>query len=123
MVQGRAIAAACAAGVISLSFALTPETLPHITICPMMRFFGLPCPSCGMTRGFIAIAHGRFGEAWTFNPFSFVFFALAIAFVLGPFWRPGLLAGTRARVAVASVVALLSAMWIWDLYRIFAMVA
>jgi uncharacterized protein DUF2752 len=106
----RAIAAASLV-VLAASFLLTPDTLPPFTICPMMRFFDVPCPGCGLTRAFIAIAHGRFEDAWSLNPFSYLFFVLALALA----WRPRWI----ARAPRAWAAGLLAAtMWIWDVARI-----
>ena len=35
----------------------------QITICPIQRFFNIPCFGCGLTRGMIAILHFDFIEA------------------------------------------------------------
>ena len=32
----------------------------QITLCPLQRFFGIPCLGCGLTRGMIAILHFDF---------------------------------------------------------------
>ncbi|MDE0939967.1 MAG: DUF2752 domain-containing protein, partial [Pirellulales bacterium] len=37
-------------------------------ICAWRNFFGIECPGCGLTRCFIAIAHGDWSRAWQFNP-------------------------------------------------------
>ena len=36
--------------------------------CPAIALFGLPCPSCGMTRAFAALAQFDLGAALKFNP-------------------------------------------------------
>lgn len=41
--------------------------------CTFKLLTGLDCPGCGSQRAFHAILHGRWAEAWGFNPF--VFFA------------------------------------------------
>lgn len=40
--------------------------------CVFHRLTGLHCPSCGMTRATAAALHGRFGEAWRFNPLGMI---------------------------------------------------
>lgn len=47
--------------------------------CSSQTIFGIDCPSCGLTRAFIAISQGRFGDAWKLNRISFLMYA----FVLG----------------------------------------
>jgi hypothetical protein len=43
--------------------------------CPILYFTGVPCPSCGMTRAFLAIAQGDFSGAIAFHLFSPLIFA------------------------------------------------
>jgi hypothetical protein len=47
--------------------------------CSSKLIFGIDCPSCGLTRAFIAISQGRFQDAWQLNRISFLMYA----FVLG----------------------------------------
>ena len=44
--------------------------------CTFLRFTGIPCPGCGLTRSFISIGHGDFVGAWRFNPAGLFFFAV-----------------------------------------------
>ena len=47
------------AGGVLLSVAILPlDRIPY-TICTFRRLTGYPCPSCGLTRGFVALAHGQ----------------------------------------------------------------
>jgi hypothetical protein len=49
-------------------------------VCPVRHWTGIPCPTCGMTRSFIAIAKGDLTEAVTqhlFGPILFAVFLLA----------------------------------------------
>jgi len=50
-----------------------PET------CFLRRFTGLACPGCGLTRCFIAIAHGDLPAAWSFNPAGLWLFVIIAA--------------------------------------------
>lgn len=46
-------------GVVLLAVALLRlDRIPY-TICTFLRLTGYPCPSCGLTRSFIAMAHGQ----------------------------------------------------------------
>jgi len=47
------------AGGVLLAAALLPLNPFPITICVFLRITGYPCPSCGLTRGFVAMAHGQ----------------------------------------------------------------
>ncbi len=81
-VQLRVIMMAMAAVVMLMSFAMnvvgaTAVYLPGMEIplpesCGSRLAFGVDCPACGMTRAFISISHGRFYDAWRFNPASFL---------------------------------------------------
>ena len=51
-------------------------------VCPFRRLVGLDCPFCGLTRSFVALAHGDAGAAFRFHPAGPVLFAaLAIGLV------------------------------------------
>lgn len=75
---------AFAAVALALSFFYAPESLPAIEVCTFRGLTGLPCPGCGLTRGFCAAAHGRFAQATAFHPFSLSLFGLALVLLAGP---------------------------------------
>ena len=50
--------AVLALGVLLAAALLPLDRIPY-TICTFLRLTGYPCPSCGLTRGFIAMAHGQ----------------------------------------------------------------
>ncbi len=37
-------------------------------VCASRRQLGIPCPTCGLTRGFVLTVHGRVREAWRLSP-------------------------------------------------------
>lgn len=45
-----------------------PEFLYRLARCPWRDMTGLPCPTCGGTHAAVALAGGRWGEAWAANP-------------------------------------------------------
>ncbi len=48
--------------------------------CPIRYLTGIPCPTCGMTRSFLAIARGDWQQAITehlFGPILFLMFSVA----------------------------------------------
>lgn len=50
-------------------------------ICPIRFFTGIPCPTCGMTSSFTAIAQGNWEQAVShhlFGPVLFLLFSLII---------------------------------------------
>jgi Protein of unknown function (DUF2752) len=50
-----------------------------LVLCPFRALTGYPCPGCGMTRAFSAIAHGDLWRALRYNPLSpFLFLALIV---------------------------------------------
>jgi hypothetical protein len=56
---------------------------PLPPLCSMKYLTGLDCPGCGLTRSFIACAHGRWREAFDFNragPLWFLAVALQIPY-------------------------------------------
>jgi hypothetical protein len=66
--------------VIVLAFALEIRSPTQVGIrgidgvlppsCRFRSWAGLDCPSCGLTRAFVSIAHGDFAAALRFNPVS-----------------------------------------------------
>ena len=49
-----------------------------IILCPFRALTGYPCPGCGMTRAFSALAHGEPLQAVIYNPLSPVLFVAAL---------------------------------------------
>ena len=64
----------------------------HFTLCVSMRFFSVPCPLCGATRGLNALLHGDPGKATAFNALTI---PIAILLVIEVVYR---LFGSFARV-------------------------
>ena len=50
--------------------------------CPLLFFFGIPCPFCGMTRAFLCVLRGDFLSAFYFHPLWPVVLGLFIIFIL-----------------------------------------
>lgn len=50
--------AVLAFGVLLAAALLPLDRIPY-TLCTFLRITGYPCPSCGLTRGFVAMAHGQ----------------------------------------------------------------
>jgi len=49
-----------------------------IILCPFRALTGYPCPGCGMTRAFSALAHGEPLRAVLYNPLSPVLFVAGL---------------------------------------------
>jgi hypothetical protein len=45
------------------------------SMCSTRVLTGIDCPGCGLTRAFISISHGKFHQAWKFNPASFAVYS------------------------------------------------
>lgn len=45
--------------------------------CMFKRLTGVPCPTCGATRGCLALLRGHVGAAWWCNPLLFTLAGLA----------------------------------------------
>ena len=116
------VASACAAGVLAVAFAFTPSALPGVPLCGFRATTGLPCSGCGLTRAFCAIAHGQFAQAWAFNPFGYVFFAITMVCLASPVlvrMHPDL--ATRAlqsRAALYAPILLVAAMVLFGIARL-----
>ena len=44
----------------------------------MQKYFGIPCPFCGLTRALGNLYHGHVNEAWKLNPVAFVFLPMGL---------------------------------------------
>ena len=61
-------------GVGIIVFALL--ALTDFYVCPVKYLLHIPCPGCGLTRGFIAILHLRFIDAFNDNVLSIPIFLI-----------------------------------------------
>jgi uncharacterized protein DUF2752 len=77
LVAGFGLVALCAAA------ALDPTAVEHgPVLCPFRLVTGLPCPGCGLTRSWVYLAHGHWGESFTANPFGVVALLFVVVAVL-----------------------------------------
>jgi len=80
-------------GVLALSFILPlprgGAILGMPSPCPFFHLTGLPCPGCGLTRAFVCVAHGHWGEAFRWHPLGPLLFGAAWLYVVGTLlkWR------------------------------------
>ena len=87
--------------------------------CPVLLAFGVPCPTCGVTRATRLALHGDFAGATHLHPLVWLAVPVAAAFLgveLVGYARTGAFGASR-RVRGSSVVmvgtaALLFALWI-----------
>jgi hypothetical protein len=108
---------------LSLAVARFVPVLSVPFVCPLKALAGIPCATCGMTRAFVALAHGEVAAAFAASPLGALLagglWLLALADA-GRFAHgarlPGL--GPRAaRAAVAAGVVALFANWAWLVAR------
>ncbi len=116
--------------VILLAFFLRTEgetvvTIPFLDaplppLCLFQHFTGFDCPGCGLTRCFISVAHGRFQNAWYYNPGGIALFFFVAAQI--PYRavqivriRRGLpeLSVARVQWIISIVVVLMFFPWLW----------
>lgn len=102
-------AAAAAAALASHYFGLS--------LCPLKRLAGIPCPSCGTTRACLALLRGDVRTALAIQPFALAALAALLACALSPRLR-ALAAALWARTSVKLLcAALLLADWLYVLHR------
>ncbi|MCE9599332.1 MAG: DUF2752 domain-containing protein [Spirochaetia bacterium] len=84
---------------------------------------GLPCPGCGLTRGFVCIGHGQFSDAIHYNPFALPLFALTAFQVIGFLielvsgWNPARLV-RQSRFFMPGIATLAGIMFVFNIFRI-----
>lgn len=108
------------AGIVVLAVALAPlagAASAFLPECNFHRWTGVACPSCGATRALLALARGRVGAAFGWNPLVVLLAAaLAVGAVATPIVvaaarRVPVLAGPVPRAAWWILVAAVAANW------------
>lgn len=101
-------------------------SLPLPEICAWHRLTGLNCPGCGLTRSFIALAHGDVRRGWDFNPAGVLLFAALLAQFPYRLAQLGRLMTGRAawrpvgiRIVVCVLVGCLLMQWAWRIFETF----
>lgn len=51
-------------------------------LCPFHALTGIPCPTCGMTRGLRCLLHGDISSAFLFNPLGMLVFFGTLIYLL-----------------------------------------
>ena len=70
--------------VLVLSFVAARLPFGFPAACPSVRWFGIECPGCGLTRAFLALARGDVAVAWELHPWAFLLFPLAVWYAVRP---------------------------------------
>lgn len=66
----------------ALALGLGALTLQPYSVCPFAVATGLPCPGCGLTRSFVALAQGQLSVAWHVHPLGPVLASVATSWLL-----------------------------------------
>ena len=78
-VKRRIAAVATATAVLAASYLYAPFAIGGPVLCPLHGLVGLPCPSCGLTRAFCALARLDPQAALGFNALGVPPFGLVAA--------------------------------------------
>jgi hypothetical protein len=76
-----------AAGLFAAFWWYAPPDNPTFRFCPFYLLTGRPCPFCGLTRAFCAIAKGHLDKAVHFHALSPLAFVLFFAMFWEWRWR------------------------------------
>ncbi len=84
-------------------------------LCLVKHLTGVPCPTCGFTRGVLSFLHGHVGQAWLYNPLlcsalGIFFAAVAVRIIFARGVRISLTSTERGTAWVLAV-ALFLANW------------
>jgi hypothetical protein len=79
MHKDRALLVSLAALVIAVAAVFLRQAGPgRMPGCLFRTFTDLECPGCGMTRATHALLHGKFAEAFQFNPVGIILLPIAV---------------------------------------------
>lgn len=113
------IVAGLGVGAIVTAFVVTPAvSTSGPELCPMRLITGLPCPGCGLTRSWIAAAHGDLADGFAYNIFGPISLLATIVFVVAVGF---LLIRKRSTAPIARVLrhpVVIVVVVVWVLYGI-----
>jgi hypothetical protein len=106
--------------VVAVSRLLTHVTGIDPDLCLFHRMTGYSCPTCGTTRGLLALAHGSWREGFLWNPITMAGAMLGSVAVLGRVVTARTLefqfTAREKRIVLFLGLALLGLNWAWLLY-------
>lgn len=76
-----------ALGLFAFFWWLSPPDQPALRACPFYWLTGRPCPLCGITRAFCALAKGHWTQAIHFHALSPLAFAMLFSLCWKGRWR------------------------------------
>lgn len=77
----KLLLAGAMSGAYLFSFFATESDLPGSSVCVFRTVTGLHCPSCGFSRGFIAISHGDLTRAVRLNVLSLPVYVIGLVVI------------------------------------------
>jgi hypothetical protein len=96
---------------------LVAHTGRQVQLCLLKRLTGCPCPTCGFTRGVLALLSGHPIQGWLYNPLLFSFLSLfaAVVGIRIVFGRKLMvyLSDSEAKAAWVLVPLLVAANWLY----------
>jgi hypothetical protein len=121
----------CSAGYIWLLWQRKAETAPTLfhAGCLIKQTTGVPCPSCGTTRGILALSNAEFYQAVNYNPLAL---PIAVFMLLLPLWilRDGICRSNslqqsyrkaeraiRRPALAILLITLVGLNWVWNIYK------
>ena len=87
-----------------------------IVLCPLHRFCGVPCPTCGTTRAAFALARGDFAAAFALNPLTMSL----LCFALPPIACHAALRGADATARLLRRISRSAVFWTFAVLAIMA---
>ncbi len=70
------------AGLVATVGYLAGRAHVDVTLCLFKRITGIPCASCGLTRGVLSVLRGDLAGAWLYNPLAITLLGIAVAWLL-----------------------------------------
>ncbi len=110
------------AATILAAGALLPRGRPlgDVDLCAIKAATGVACPSCGITRSVVELAHGHLAESLAFHPLGPALCGALLAMLAYPFLPAGararMFALTRGTSAAVACVAVIIATWLVRLW-------
>jgi len=86
--------------------------------CMSRTALGVPCPGCGLTRSFIALAHGEFARSWNYNRVGWLLALVTLAQIPYRLWSlrhptGAPLGRVFPHVLAMTLIGMLILNWIW----------